>query len=237
MLNTPAPFRAGILVFPLVTQLDFTGPYEVLCRAPNASVDLVAKRPGLIETEHGLHVKATAGFTGAPRYDLILVPGGPGVNALLNDRETLEYLTRAAAGADYVASVCTGSLVLAAAGLLQGRRAASHWASRDFLPLLGAEKSKERVCRDGRFFTGGGVTAGIDVALAVVGERWGRAAAERIQVMIEYQPPTADLPPHPEHETAVEVREAWRETLAARQRLVEEAARRLDAARTQTIVD
>jgi cyclohexyl-isocyanide hydratase len=129
-----------------------------------------------------------ATFASCPPLDLVLVPGGAGINPLLEDQDLLAFLRHAAAGARYVVGICTGSLVLGAAGLLRGRRAATHWMSRGLLHAFGAEPVGERVVVDGNVFTGGGVTAGIDVALAVAAEVAGRAAAEAIQLAIEYDP-------------------------------------------------
>ena len=182
------PFRVGLLLFPRLTQLDLTGPYEVFCRAPGFEVDLVAKSRAPVVTEHGLALEPTASFADNPPLDLICVPGGPGVNDLLNDAETLDYLRRAAASARYLTSVCTGSLVLGAAGLLRGKRAACHWASRHFLEDFGATPDPARVVRDGDVITGGGITAGIDFALRVVGDVVSEDAARTIQLMIEYAP-------------------------------------------------
>ena len=182
------PFRAGLLLFSRLTQLDLTGPYEVFVRAPGFEVELIAKNMDPVRSEHGLTIQPTACFADAVPLDLICVPGGPGVGALLDDAETLDYLRRAAAQAQYVTSVCTGSLVLGAAGLLQGKRAACHWASRHFLSEFGATPASERVVRDGRVITGGGVTAGIDFALTVVAEVLGEDAARAIQLLIEYAP-------------------------------------------------
>jgi cyclohexyl-isocyanide hydratase len=130
----------------------------------------------------------TATLSSSPPLDLVLVPGGAGINPLLEDAEVLAFLRRAAAGARYVVSVCTGALLLGAAGLLRGRRAATHWMSRDLLRAFGAEPFADRIVVDGNIFTGGGVTAGIDVALTVATEIAGRATAEAIQLAIEYEP-------------------------------------------------
>ncbi|MGH7030878.1 MAG: DJ-1/PfpI family protein, partial [Stellaceae bacterium] len=181
-------FRTGMLVFPNLTQLDLTGPYEVLSRLPGSETLLLWKDLQPVRSEHGLSILPMATLARCPPLDLVLVPGGPGINPLLEDAEVLAFLRRAAAAARYVVSVCTGALVLGAAGLLRGRRAATHWMSRDLLPAFGAEPVAERVVRDGNLFTGGGVTAGIDVALAVAAEIAGRAAAEAIQLAIEYDP-------------------------------------------------
>ena len=181
-------FRSGMLVFPNLTQLDLTGPYEVLGRLPAAQTLLLWKDLAPVRSEHGLTILPMATLADCPPLDLVFVPGGPGINPLLEDQEVLAFLRRAAASARYVVSVCTGSLVLGAAGLLRGRRAATHWMSRDLLPAFGAEPVAERVVVDGNVFTGGGVTAGIDVALSVVAEIAGRATAEAIQLAIEYEP-------------------------------------------------
>lgn len=183
-----APFRSGMLVFPNLTQLDLTGPYEVLARLPGAETLLLWKTLDPVRSERGLTILPTATFASCPPLDLILVPGGPGVNPLLEDAEVLEFVRRAAAEARTVVSVCTGALLLGAAGLLRGRRAATHWMSRELLRAFGAEPMAERVVSDGKFITGGGVTAGIDVALSVVAGVAGRAAAEAIQLAIEYDP-------------------------------------------------
>ena len=181
-------FRSGMLVFPDLTQLDLTGPYEVLARLPGAETLLLWKTLDPVRSEHGLTILPMATLSSCPPLDLVFVPGGAGINPLLEDAEVLVFLRRAAAAARYVVSVCTGALVLGAAGLLRGRRAATHWMSRDMLRAFGAEPVAERVVVDGKFFTGGGVTAGIDVALAVAAEIAGRSTAEAIQLGIEYAP-------------------------------------------------
>src|SRR6267378_1899985 len=181
-------FRSGMLVFPNLTQLDLTGPYEVLARLPGAETLLSWKTLDPVRSEHGLTILPMATFSSCPPLDLVLVPGGAGINPLLEDPEVLGFLRRAAAEARYVVRVCTGSLVLGAAGLLRGRRAATHWMSRDLLRPFGAEPVAQRVVVDGNLFTGGGVTAGIDVALTVAAEIAGKAAAEAIQLGIEYAP-------------------------------------------------
>jgi len=180
--------RGGMLVFPNMTQLDLTGPYEVFARLPGAETLLLWKDLGPVRSEHGLTILPMATFSSCPPLDLVFVPGGAGINPLLEDAEVLGFLRHAATEARYVVGVCTGSLVLAAAGLLRGRRAATHWMSRDLLRAFGAEPVAERVVIDGRLFTGGGVTAGIDLALTVAAEIAGRAAAEAIQLAIEYDP-------------------------------------------------
>jgi cyclohexyl-isocyanide hydratase len=180
--------RSGILLFPNLTQLDLTGPYEVLARLPGAETLLLWKTLDPVRSEHGLTILPMATLSSCPPLDLVLVPGGVGINLLLEDAEVLGFLRRAAAEARYIVGVCTGSLVLGAAGLLRGQRAATHWMSRELLRSFGAEPVAQRVVVDGKLFTGGGVTAGIDVALTVAGEIAGRATAEAIQLSIEYEP-------------------------------------------------
>ena len=183
-----APFHAGLLLFPDITQLDMTGPYEVFTRLPGARVDVIWKSRDPVRSDHGLALVPTATFEEIDALDLVCVPGGPGVGPLLEDAATLAFLRRIAARARYVTSVCTGALVLGAAGLLQGRRATTHWMSLELLAPFGATPVAERVVRDGNVITGGGVTAGIDFALTVAAEVAGRDAAERIQLAIEYDP-------------------------------------------------
>ncbi|GAB4181854.1 MAG: DJ-1/PfpI family protein [Thalassobaculales bacterium] len=183
----------GFLLFPGLTQLDLTGPYEVLARVPGATAHLIWKTRDPVASDRGLAIPPTATFADCPPLDLICVPGGPGQIELMDDAETLAFLRRVAAGCRYVTSVCTGSLVLAAAGLLAGRRATCHWSSLDQLALLGVTPVAERVVVDGDRITGAGVTSGIDFALAVVAEALGEEAAKAIQLQIEYDP----APPFP----------------------------------------
>jgi cyclohexyl-isocyanide hydratase len=191
--------RSGLLVFPHLTQLDLTGPYEVLARLPEAETLLVSKTLDPVRSEHGLTILPMATLSSCPSLDLILVPGGVGINLLLEDEEVLAFLRRTAAQARYVVGVCTGSLVLGAAGLLRGRRATTHWMSRDMLRPFGAEPVAQRVVVDGELITGGGVTAGIDVALTVAAQIAGRAAAEAIQLGIEYDPAPPFASGSPDH--------------------------------------
>jgi cyclohexyl-isocyanide hydratase len=182
------PFDIGFLLFPRLTQLDLTGPHEVFARLPGATVRLVWKAPEPVRADTGVGLLPDTTFAECPQLDLVCVPGGPGVAALMEDAEVLDFLRRQAAGARYVTSVCTGALVLGAAGLLRGKRATTHWASHDLLSALGATPVGGRVVRDGNLFTGGGVTAGIDFALAIVAEVAGPEAAQAIQLAIEYAP-------------------------------------------------
>jgi cyclohexyl-isocyanide hydratase len=180
--------RIGMLLFPRMTQLDLTGPFEVFTRLPDAQVLLLSKTLEPVEADSGLRLLPYATLRDCPQLDVICVPGGPGVNALMEDAEVLDWLRRQAEQARYVSSVCTGSLVLGAAGLLRGKHATSHWNSRDMLPAFGAVPTEARVVRDGNLFTGGGVTAGIDFALTMVAELAGAQVARAIQLQIEYAP-------------------------------------------------
>jgi cyclohexyl-isocyanide hydratase len=177
-----------MVLFPNLTQLDLTGPYEVFARMPNAAVLLIAETLAPVRSERGLTILPDTSFDDAPQCDLLFVPGGIGVNSMMEHAPMLEFLRAQAEGARYVTSVCTGALLLGAAGLLRGYRAATHWLAMDLLPILGVEPVYERVVIDRNRITGGGITAGIDFGLAVAAELCGRAAAERIQLMMEYNP-------------------------------------------------
>jgi cyclohexyl-isocyanide hydratase len=180
--------QIGILVFPRVTQLDFTGPLQVFSSVPGAEVHLIWKRIEPVRSDSVLTVTPTVTFADCPPLDVICVPGGYGTDDLLNDEEVLDFLRSRAESARYITSVCTGSLVLGAAGLLTGYRATTHWSARDVLPLFGATPSRERVCVDRNRISGGGVTAGIDFALTLVAKLVDRATAEAIQLRLEYNP-------------------------------------------------
>lgn len=175
-------------LYPGVAQLDFTGPLEVLARLPGARPLLASVTGGELVTEPVLRVAGLVRLADVPRCSLLLVPGGSGSVAAMEDAAYLGELRRLSEGADYVASVCTGSLLLAAAGLLAGRRAACHWASRHFLERFGVTPDPARVVRDGNVFSGGGVTAGIDLALTLIAEIAGRGYAEAVQLALEYAP-------------------------------------------------
>ncbi|MFD2262653.1 DJ-1/PfpI family protein [Lacibacterium aquatile] len=178
----------GMLLFPKLTQLDLTGPYEVLARAPDSRIHLVWKDRSPIASDRGMGMVPDMSFADCPQLDLICVPGGPGHVALMEDDETLDFLRTQAAKARWVTSVCTGSLVLGAAGLLDGYRATSHWGSRERLSAFGAIPTDKRVVIDRNRITGGGVTSGIDFALTVIAELYGEDTARRIQLQIEYDP-------------------------------------------------
>jgi cyclohexyl-isocyanide hydratase len=183
-----APFRIVFILYPRLTQLDFTGPYEVLARMPGAEVMLASKDGGELVTEMGLTFANLRALADIDRADLIMLPGGPGQTAAMMDPEFMGEVKRLGEGAKYLTSVCTGSLILAAAGLLKGKRAGSHWAYRELLTPFGAIPDDARVVRDGNVITGGGVTAGIDIALTIVADLAGDDVAKMIQLAIEYAP-------------------------------------------------
>ena len=181
-------YRIGLLAFPAMTQLDLTGPLQVFANLPGATVHVVSKTLDPIHAHGGLTLVPDTLLTACPALDVVCVPGGSGVMDLMDDEVVLSFLRTQAATARFVGSICTGSLVLGAAGLLRGKRATTHWAWTDLLTPLGAILTKGRVVRDGKFMTGGGVTAGIDFALTMVAELAGQEVAETIQLGIEYAP-------------------------------------------------
>ncbi len=218
----------GLLVFPRLQQLDLAGPYEVFASWPEARVHLVWKSRDSVTSSTGLTLTPTTTFADCPPLDVICVPGGAGVNALMSDEETLAFVRARAKEARFVTSVCTGALLLGAAGLLRGRRATTHWASLDLLSAFGAIPVKARVVRDGGLVTGGGVTAGIDFALTLVDALAGRDVAEAIQLNFEYapEPPfAAGSPETVRPEIVARVRAASAEVRAERERLADEARR------------
>lgn len=181
------PFTIVFVVYDGMTQLDFTGPHEFLSRAPGA-VTIVASRDGGSVKSERLEFGGTVPLATVSECDLLCVPGGLSATAVALDRVFIEEIRRLGLRARYVTSVCTGSLILGAAGLLEGKRAACHWAWRDLLPLFGAIPQADRVVRDGDVITGGGVTAGIDFALSVLAEIAGADVAQAIQLGLEYDP-------------------------------------------------
>lgn len=183
-----APLHIAFLLYPNVTQLDLTGPAQVLSRLGNAKLDLVARTRDPVPTDAQFALTPTATFSEVTRTDILCVPGGFGTVAAMEDEATLAWLQQVAASAQWVTSVCTGSLLLAAAGLLDGYRAACHWASRDQLAWFGAEPVAERVVFDRNRVTGGGVTAGIDFALALTAAIRGEEHARFVQLSLEYDP-------------------------------------------------
>ena len=189
----------GMLLFPALTQLDLTGPFEVFCRIPNAKVHLLWKDMNPVFSDSGLGLLPSSPLGSAPALDVLFVPGGDGVTELLSDEEVLDFVSERGANARYVTSVCTGSLLLGAAGLLRGFRAATHWAYMDLLPLVGATPVVDRVVVDRNRVTAGGVTAGIDFGLRMFVELAGEKAAKRAQLMLEYDPSPPFQAGHPRH--------------------------------------
>ena len=218
-----------MVMFDGLTQLDLTGPYEVLARMPGTQVHLIAASREPVRTEWGLTIVPNATFDDAPRLDVLCVPGGWGVNARLSDDALLAFVRARATQARYVTSVCSGALLLGAAGLLRGYRATTHWMSLDLLPLFGAEAVEARVVRDRNRITGAGVTAGIELALVLAAELFGASVAQAIQLAIEYSP----APPFDSgspHTAPADVREAVvhasRQSLAERRAIVERVVQR-----------
>lgn len=229
------PFSVGLVLFPGLTQLDLTGPYEVLCRLPEVHVHLLAESLDPVPAGDGpLRLVPTVTFAEAPPLDLLLVPGGPGVDAGLSHPPLMDFLRKSGAQARYVTSVCTGSLLLAAAGLLDGHRATTHWLSLDLLGQFpGVTVAPDRVVQSGNRFTGGGVTAGIDFALALVAELYGPDLAQLIQLKIEYNPQPPFASGHPDT-APTDVLEAARRSPSTPRRAeaVRRAAERLISEKT-----
>src|SRR6202171_2460028 len=183
-----APLPIGLVLFPKVTLLDFTAPLQVFSSLPGAKVHLIWKRIEPVSSDSVMMLTPTVTFADCPQLAVICVPGGLGADDMINDDEMLAFLRKQAEGAKYITSVCTGSLVLGAAGLLRGYRAATHWTAMDFLSSFGAIPTRTRVCVDRNRITGGGVTAGIDFALTLVSQLGDRRTAEAIQLRLEYNP-------------------------------------------------
>ena len=183
-----ASLQIGLVIFPKVTQLDLTGPVQVFSNVPGAKVHLIWKRIEPVPSDSVLVLTPTTTFADCPQLDVICVPGGRGTDDMVNDEEVLDFLRAQARGAKYITSVCTGSLVLGAAGLLRGYRATTHWSAMDYLAPYGATPEKTRVCVDRNRVSGGGVTAGIDFALKLVSIMVDRPTAELIQLRLEYNP-------------------------------------------------
>jgi cyclohexyl-isocyanide hydratase len=178
----------NVVLIPRMVQLDVTGPFEVLARVPGWSVSLVAATMDPVRTDRGLRIMPDVTRECAAPADLLVVPGGTGVDFAMLDPTWIGFVQRQAASAAHVFGICTGSLLLGAAGLLQGRRAGGHWQARDLLARFGATPSDDRLTIDGKYYTSGGVTSGIDVALRVVADLEGETAARKIQLAIEYDP-------------------------------------------------
>lgn len=211
-------FTSVFVLFPGLTQLDLTGPLQVLHRLPESRTLIAARALDPVPSDCGLSLVPTTTFAACPRVDLLCVPGGFGVSGAIADPELLAFVRRAGAEARYVTSVCTGAFVLGAAGLLAGRRATTHWAYRDLLGEVGALREDARVVRDGRVFTGGGVTAGIDFALTVAAEVAGAEVAQAIQLGVEYDPAPPFDAGSPERAPAA-IRASLEERYAERKRV------------------
>ena len=228
-MSTP-PFTTVFAIYPNLTQLDFTGPHQVLCRLPGATTIVASRDGGEIEAEGGLVIGRTAKLADIERCDLVCVPGGMSATEVALDEAFVGEVRRLARGAKYITSVCTGSLILGAAGLLQGKRAACHWAWRGLLSEFGAIPDDARVVRDGNIFTGGGVTAGIDFAFTMLAEIAGEAYAKTLTLGLEYAPAPPYACGRPEladHETLSRMVSVMDKAMAQRLAEAQEAARRL----------
>ena len=181
-------FRIGMLIFPGMTHLDFAAPLDVFARMPNTQVHVLAKTLDPVVTDIGMRELPTLRMQDAPALDLLFIGGGPGINVLMEDEETIGFLTQRAPQARWITSVCTGALVLGAAGLLRGYKAATHWTAMEVLPYFGAEPVHRRVVVDRNRITGGGVTAGLDFALTVAAALHGDTHAQAMQLGMEYAP-------------------------------------------------
>ncbi|BCW90583.1 Isonitrile hydratase [Alphaproteobacteria bacterium SO-S41] len=198
------PLQTGLLLYPGLTQLDLMGPYQVFSSTAGVQTHVVWKTTDPVASDTGLKITPTTSFADCPQLDVICVPGGLGQAPMHEDEEVLAFLRRQAAGARYVTSVCTGALILGAAGLLDGYRATTHWGFRELLPAVGAIYTPGRVVRDRNRITGGGVTAGIDMALTCVAELLGEESAQAVQLGIEYRPDPPFASGHPD-EAAPEI--------------------------------
>jgi cyclohexyl-isocyanide hydratase len=190
--------RIGMLVFPELTQLDLTGPYEFFHRLPEAEVHLLWKDRGAVRAQGGLAIVPTTTLSACPPLDILFVPGGFGHIELTNDDDVLGFLAAQGRSARYVTSVCTGSLLLGAAGLLEGYEASTHWAYMKFLPAFGARPVRARVVVDRNRITAGGVTSGIDFGLRITSELFGPELAQALQLGLEYDPEPPFRSGHPD---------------------------------------
>jgi cyclohexyl-isocyanide hydratase len=188
MINSDRHLQIGSIIFEGLDQIDLTGPFEVLSRIPNSTYRVFGASTAPVKDARGLILTPDETYEQAPPLDVIHIPGGPGQEALMDDTGILNFIRKQAEHAEIVFSVCTGALLLGAAGLLRGRRATTHWGAFELLPLFGAEAVDERVVIDGKFVFAGGVTAGIDGALTVAAKLRGDAAAQQIQLYMQYAP-------------------------------------------------
>jgi cyclohexyl-isocyanide hydratase len=182
------PFRIGMIVFERMTNLDFVGPHDLLARVPQAQIYTLGKTLKPMLSDARTIIVADTLLKDAPELDMIFIGGGAGTTTLMEDKEVLDWLRERAPRAKWITSVCTGALVLGAAGLLRGYKAATHWTAMDILPILGAIPVHERVVVDRNRISGGGVTAGIDFGLVTIAQLWGQELAETIQLGNEYDP-------------------------------------------------
>jgi len=220
----------GAILFPGMDQADFTGPFEVLASIPNSTFHVLGREKAPVRDVRGLVLTPQITLAEAPQFDLLLVPGGAGVNALMEDEVVLAFIRRQAAGAKFIFSVCTGALVLGAAGLLQGRRATTHWASHHLLSCFGARPVNDRVVVDGNVVTAAGVTSGMDGALRVAALLRGEPAAQMIQLHIQYapEPPfNSGTPESAPPDLVRTIQSHLREVLEARQAIVKRVASKL----------
>jgi cyclohexyl-isocyanide hydratase len=233
-LHGRAAMQVNILLVSAMVQLDITGPFEVLARTPGWDIDLVATSMEPVRTERGLTILPTQTRETAKPSNILVVPGGSGIDQAMLDPDWIAYARREADHAQYVFGICTGSLLLAATGVLKTRTAGGHWLSRDLLAKFDVVPSHERMTIDGKFYTSGGVTSGIDMALRVVADIAGEVTARKIQLAIEYDPapPFAGGTPFtsPAEITAAVLADS-RKRCADREALVAEAAARLQQAR------
>lgn len=218
-----------MLVFDQMTQLDFAGPCDAFSRVRAARVNVIGKERAIVTTDSGVQIMPALTLDEAPQLDMIFVPGGPGTTSLLEDADILSFLARQGERAQWITSVCTGALVLGAAGLLQGFQATTHWAATDLLPMFGAIPLRQRVVIDRNRVTGGGVTAGIDFGLTLIARLWGEDQAKLIQLGQEYDPapPFAAGSPDRAPEVAARFRELAQTHAATRRAAAERAAARL----------
>lgn len=226
-MSTKTPLSVGMVLYPLLTQLDLAGPYEVFARMPRTDVHLLAASSEPVRSEHDLTIVPTTDFDNAPPLDILFVPGGQGQQLVMEDERFVSFLRERGREARYVTAVCTGSLLLGAAGLLRGYRATTHWRFLELLAPLGAEPASERVVVDRNRITGGGVTAGIDFGLVIAAELFGEETAKKIQLSIEYDPaPPFDggSPKSAQAALVKDLSELMRELFEDRRRQVERVA-------------
>ncbi|MDM7956763.1 DJ-1/PfpI family protein [Blastomonas sp.] len=188
MTDANPPFTVVFVLFDNVTQLDFTGPAQFLCRMPGAKVHVAAADMSPVMTDVGFGIMPTVTFADCPQADLLCVPGGLGVAPALSDTRLIDFVAQQASGAQWITSVCTGAFILGRAGLLKGKRATTHWGYTGLLPMVGAEHEDARTVFDGNLVTAGGVTSGIDFALAIIAHLHGEDVARSIQLSLEYDP-------------------------------------------------